>query len=277
MKTAIRRALIGPLLLLVAALLAVVAATAPGARAAGGLDEAAAALQKGPVYVDPRVASQFSSAEADALAKKIKDADKPVFVAVLPRAAEYPPGTLLKDLRTKTGISGVYAVELGNGFNAGADPRVMPHSAVQNLVGSVQRSHYTDVGDRLNSFVDTALKSAHGHAPSSWGGSGGSGFDTGTAIGLGVLVVVGGGGAYAIARRTAGGGPRRSGRRWRICGSSSTRTSPPSARSWTGSTSTPASPVPTRRCARTTAMRWTRTRTPRRRWRRPSTPATSRA
>lgn len=201
MRTAIRRALIGPVLLLVAALLAVVAATAPGARAAGGLDEAAAALTKGPVYVDPRMAGQFPKAQADALAKKIKDADKPVFVAVLPRAAEYPPGTLLRDLRTKTGISGVYAVELGNGFNAGADPRVMPHSAVQNLVGSVKRSQYPDVGTRLNSFVDTALKSAHGRAPSSWGGSGGSGFDTGTAIGLGVLVAVGGGGAYAIARR----------------------------------------------------------------------------
>ncbi|MGW7019602.1 hypothetical protein ACWGGS_09680 [Streptomyces decoyicus] len=202
MKTATRRALIGPVLLLVAALLAVIAATAPGARAAGGLDEAASALKKGPVYVDPRASDQLSSAQADALAKKIKDANKPVFVAVLPRAAEYQPSTLLRDLRTKAGISGVYAVELGNGFNAGADPRVMSHSAVQNLVGSVKRSQYPSVDARLNSFVDTATQSAKGQAPSSWGGgSGGSGFDTGTAIGLGALVVVGGGGAYAIARR----------------------------------------------------------------------------
>lgn len=167
-----------------------------------GLDEAASALKKGPVYVDPRASDQLSSAQADALAKKIKDANKPVFVAVLPRAAEYQPSTLLRDLRTKVGISGVYAVELGNGFNAGADPRVMSHSAVQNLVGSVKRSQYPSVDARLNSFVDTATQSAKGQAPSSWGGgSGGSGFDTGTAIGLGALVVVGGGGAYAIARR----------------------------------------------------------------------------
>ncbi|MET7800228.1 hypothetical protein ABZS78_26790, partial [Streptomyces decoyicus] len=101
MKTATRRALIGPVLLLVAALLAVIAATAPGARAAGGLDAAATALKKGPVYVDPRASDQLSSAQADALAKKIKDANKPVFVAVLPRAAEYQPRTLLADLRTK--------------------------------------------------------------------------------------------------------------------------------------------------------------------------------
>ncbi|MFG2287822.1 hypothetical protein ACGFOU_17395 [Streptomyces sp. NPDC048595] len=201
MDTATRRALIGPVLLLVAALVAVVALLAPGARAAGGLDEAAAALKKGPVYVDPRAADQLSAGQADALAKKIKDADKPIFVAVLPRAAEYQPGTLLADLRTKVGISGVYAVELGDGFNAGADPRVMSRDSVRNLVGSVKRSDYT-VAERLNSFVDTAEQSARGHAPSSWGDTGGAGgFDTGTAIGLGVLVVVGGGGAYAIARR----------------------------------------------------------------------------
>lgn len=185
-----------------ALLLAAAAAMAPQARAAGGLDEAAAALKKGPVYVDPRASGQFSAAQADSLAKKIKDADKPVFVAVLPRTADYPPQTLLKDLRTKVGISGVYAVALGDGFNAGADPRVMSHASVQNLVGSVKRSGYPTVSARLNSFVDSADRSAGGQAPSSWGGSAGSGFGTGTAIGLGVLVVVGGGGAYALARRT---------------------------------------------------------------------------
>ncbi|WP_066934265.1 hypothetical protein [Streptomyces sp. NBRC 110611] len=202
MNTATRRALIGPVLLMVAALLAVAMAMAPGARAAGGLDEAAAALKKGPVYVDPRAAGMLSAAEADALAKKIKDADKPVFVAVLPKAAEYQPSTLLRNLRTKVGISGLYAVELGDGFNAGADARVMSRSSVQNLVGAVKGSSYPTVAERLNSFVDSAEQSARGHAPDSWGGgTGGTGFDTGTAIGLGVLVAVGGGGAYAIARR----------------------------------------------------------------------------
>ncbi|QHC24363.1 hypothetical protein [Streptomyces sp. GS7] len=201
MKTATRRVLIGPVLLLLAALLAVAAVAAPGAYAAGGLDEAAAALRKGPVYVDPRASGQFSASQADALAKKIKDSGKPVFVAVLPRASDYQPRTLLRDLRTKVGISGVYAVELGNAFNAGADPRVMPRSAVQNLVGAVNRSAYPTVAERLNSFVDTAAGEARGHAPSSWGGTGGTGFDTGTAIGIGALIVIGGGGAYAIARR----------------------------------------------------------------------------
>ncbi|MYT34289.1 MULTISPECIES: hypothetical protein [unclassified Streptomyces] len=200
MKTAIRRALTGPVLLLLAALLATVTVAAPGAHAAGGLDEAAAALRKGPVYVDPRAADRFSAGQADALAKKIKDSGKPVFVAVLPRTSDYQPATLLRDLRTKVGISGVYAVELGDGFNAGADPRVMPRTAVQNLVGAVERSRYPTVSARLNSFVDTAVTEARGHAPASWGGRGG-GFGTGTAVGIGALIVIGGGGAYAIARR----------------------------------------------------------------------------
>ncbi|ARF58691.1 hypothetical protein [Streptomyces gilvosporeus] len=200
-RTAIRRAPFAPVLLLVAALLAVITALAPGASAVGGLDTAAAALKQGPVYVDPRASDQFPKADADALAKKIKNSGKPIFVAVLPRAAEYPPKTLLQDLRTKVGISGVYAVELGNGFNAGADPRVMPHGAVKNLVGSVQRSDYPTVSQRLNSFVDVAAQQAMGHAPSSWGGGGNSGIDTGTLVGLGALVVIGGGGTYALARR----------------------------------------------------------------------------
>ncbi|UQA91700.1 hypothetical protein [Streptomyces halobius] len=200
MKTAIRRALFGPVLLLMAVMLAMVTALAPGAHAADGLDEAAAALKQGPVYVDPRAADRFSQAEADALAKKIKDADKPVFVAVLPKAPEFQPETLLQDLRTKVGISGVYAVELGKGFNAGADPAVMSRSAVDNLVGAVKRSQYPTVTERLNSFVDSAGTQANGRAPTAWD-AGAGGFDVGTAVGLGALVVVGGGGAYAIARR----------------------------------------------------------------------------
>ncbi|MFF4694797.1 hypothetical protein [Streptomyces chattanoogensis] len=200
-QTATRRAPFGPVLLLVAVLLAVVTALAPGARAAGGLDTAAAALKQGPVYVDPRAAGQLPKADADALAQKIKNSGKPIFIAVLPRAAEYPPKTVLQDLRTKVGISGVYAIELGNGFNAGADPRVMPRAAVHNLVGAVKRSDYPTVAQRLNGFVDIAEQQARGHAPSSWGGTDNSGIDTGTLVGLGALVVIGGGGAYALARR----------------------------------------------------------------------------
>ncbi|GGO85569.1 hypothetical protein GCM10012280_19650 [Wenjunlia tyrosinilytica] len=187
---------------MIIAALASAALLAPSAKAAAGLDTVAESLRKSPVYVDPRASDQLSSSQADALASKIKKADKPVFVAVLPRAPEFPPQTLLPDLRTKAGIAGVYAVRLGSGFNAGADPRVMPHNAVVNLTAAVKRSNAGSAAAELDSFVTAALQQARGHAPSSWGGGSGSGGGgTGVAIALGVLVVAGGAGVVLLSRR----------------------------------------------------------------------------
>src|SRR5206468_1182690 len=83
-------------------------------------------------------------------------------LAVLPADADYAPATLFRDLRTKVGVAGVYAIQLGDRFDARADPRVMSRSAVGNLVGSVNRSGYTTADQRLNSFVDTADQQAGG-------------------------------------------------------------------------------------------------------------------
>ncbi|MEC4020951.1 hypothetical protein [Streptomyces sp. H27-D2] len=186
-----------------AALLALSAAPASGAQSATGPQAVADALRKGPVYVDPRVSGELSAADAKALAEKIKDADKPIFVAVLPDTKEFPPGTLLQDVRNNVGISGLYAVHLGDdGFNAGADARVMPGNAVRNLTGAVKRADSGDTDALLSDFVDQASKQAKGRAPDAWaGGSNGDGGGAGAAIALGAVVVVGGGGAYAVLRR----------------------------------------------------------------------------
>lgn len=196
------RALLAALLL--AALTAAGALLAPPAHAASGLDAAADALKKGPVYVDPRAADQLPAADADALAHKVKSAGKPVFVAVLPATSEFPPAHLLADLRAKVGISGVYAIRLGTGFNAAADSRVMPRNAVRNLVGEVKRNDDATASTELNSFVDQADRQAAGHAPDSWGdtGSGSSGSGAGGAIAAGVVVLAAGGGGYALYRRS---------------------------------------------------------------------------
>jgi hypothetical protein len=197
-----------PLPALLAALLvaALALVTAPPVHAANdsarGIGAVADALRKNPVYVDPRASSQLSSSQADALAKKIKDADKPVFVAVLPDAPEFPPKTLLYDLRTEVGITGVYAVHLGKGFNADADPQVMPPNAVVNLKGAVKRSYGSDTAALLNNFVDQADQQAKGHAPDGWGTSDGSGGGSGAAIAAGVVVVAGAGGGYVLYRRS---------------------------------------------------------------------------
>ncbi|HET6634556.1 MAG TPA: hypothetical protein VFH77_05960, partial [Streptomyces sp.] len=185
LQSTTRRRLLLPVLAVLAALLALVAVTSTGAQAANGIDRAANALQHGPVYVDPRASDHLSSGQAHDLSTTIKDADKPVFVAVLPNASEFHPKTLFQDLRTEVGISGVYAVVLGDRFDARADSSVMSPDAVHNLAGAVQRGHPGDTQAMVTDFVDHAVQQAHGDAPASW--SGGSVDGSGDNSGAGAL------------------------------------------------------------------------------------------
>ncbi len=170
---------------------------APGAAAAADTSEVAAAWEKSPVYVDPAASDQLSDSQADALARKIEDADKPVFVAVLPQ--DFPRQDLFRKLRTETGVTGVYAVRLGDGFDAKADRAVLSGNAVTNLVSLVRGE---DAATQLNGFVDEALAQAAGKAPRSWsGGPEGDGVSVGALAGVGVVIVAGGVGAYAVIRR----------------------------------------------------------------------------
>ena len=220
-----------PVLLLVAALLAAMGslAFAGGSSASArssGINAAAEALKRGPVYVDPGAAGQLDKAQAKTLSDKIKKADRPVFVAVLPATSAFPPQTVLQDLRSATGITGVYAVHLGDRFNAGADPQVMPRDAVSNLVGQVQRasgptSSATAVNAQLTSFVDQAVSEAKGSAPNSWSGgtndpgNGNAYGQNGTGVGYTAVVVLGIvllgaiGGGIALRRRKRALGDRR--------------------------------------------------------------------
>ncbi|MFD3700818.1 hypothetical protein ACFWUZ_32620 [Streptomyces sp. NPDC058646] len=187
---------------LLLALSATALAAAPQASAATGPAAVAEALKRGPVHVDPRAEAQLSPADADALAQKIKAAGKPVFVAVLPATSEFPAEGLLSALRAQTGITGLYAVRLGDGFSAGADPAVMPSNAVRNLTDAVKAGGPVDASTQLNTFVDQALSQAKGGAPASWGTAGGdAGAPVGALVALGAVAVVGGGGAYTLVRR----------------------------------------------------------------------------
>ncbi|MER7467751.1 hypothetical protein [Streptomyces sp. NPDC097981] len=187
---------------LLLALSATALVAAPQASAATGPAAVAEALKEGPVYVDPRAEAQLPKAQADALAKKIKDAGKPVFVAVLPATPEFPADSVLRTVRAETGITGLYAIRLGDGFNAGADRAVMPANAVRNLTDAVKAGGPVDAGTELGNFVDQALAQAKGRAPASWGDSGSAGrVPVGGLITLGVVAAIGGGGAYALVRR----------------------------------------------------------------------------
>ncbi|MET7287531.1 hypothetical protein [Streptomyces sp. NPDC005573] len=185
-----------PALLLAVLALAVLAALAPGASAATGVSTIGEALRKSPVYVDPAASGQLSAADADALAHRIKDANKPLFVAVLP--AGTPTEGLLGKVRTAAGVTGLYALRVGDRLYAGSDPSVMPTTARRNLVASVQGE---DTKAQLTDFTDRALANMGGRAPASWGTVHGEGVSTTALIVAGAVVVAGGAGAYALVRR----------------------------------------------------------------------------
>ncbi|KAF4405561.1 MULTISPECIES: hypothetical protein [Streptomyces] len=204
MRSTSHHAVLGPVLALLAALLLAAGVTAPAAWAADGVGDVASGLRDGPVYVDPRAQGQLSDGEARALADRIEDADKPVFVAVLPRAEEFPPETVLRDLRTQVGVAGVYAVVLGDGFDAAADASVMSNNAVDNLTGAVEREHGADTAALLNDFTDDAARQANGTAPASWDGGGPGGGTGGLVplVTLGALVLAAGAAVLTSGRRT---------------------------------------------------------------------------
>ncbi|MGW0208064.1 hypothetical protein ACWDZ8_20385 [Streptomyces sp. NPDC003233] len=185
-----------PAVLLAALALVVATVFAPGASADTSISAVAQALRKSPVYVDPAASAQLPRADADALAKHIKDANKPLFIAVLP--AGYPTAHLFSDLRAATGITGLYGIRLGDRFDARADSSVMSATARRNLVTSVQGE---PAGAQLSDFTDRALANMGGHAPKSWGGSGG-GSSGAALIAVAAVLVAGGAGAYALVRRS---------------------------------------------------------------------------
>lgn len=197
MKDARVRVLIRLLVAPVVALLAVLMAGAPGAQAATDVSEIGAALRESPVYVDPAASDLLSEADAEALADKIEDANEPVFVAVLP--ADYPTANLFQNLRTETGITGLYGIRLGDEFDARADSSVLSRQGVNNLVTAAQGAG--DPKAQLNDFVDDALRSVRGSAPASWDSGGGGSVSTGALITAGAVVVAGGAGVYAVSRR----------------------------------------------------------------------------
>ncbi|MFJ4964293.1 hypothetical protein ACIP6P_17870 [Streptomyces sp. NPDC088729] len=192
-------------LLLICSAAALALTTPASAAPTATVADAAQALRNDPVYVDPGARDQLSTAQEKALENKIRDADKPVLVAVLPDTAAFPPQGLLQTLRSDTGITGVYAIRLGDGFDAGADPQVMPTRAVDNLTAAVKTpSTDTDAANQLNAFVDRAVEQARGSAPASWSGRAGSahgGAPVGVLVTLGAVLLAGGAGALAISRR----------------------------------------------------------------------------
>ncbi|MET8974093.1 hypothetical protein ABZX85_00600 [Streptomyces sp. NPDC004539] len=188
------------LLGLASAVLVLLPANAPPARSATAtsLTTIAQALRENPVYVDPAARDQLSGQDERALADRIENADKPLFVAVLP--ADYPTASLFQNLRTATGITGLYAIRLGTRFDAKADSRVLPGTAVANLVQSVRGT--AEAGTQLTDFTTRALTNMSGRAPATWGSPDDGGVSTAGLVTAGGVLAAAGGGAYLLVRRT---------------------------------------------------------------------------
>ncbi|MGW1975266.1 hypothetical protein [Streptomyces sp. NPDC001889] len=215
MKIRLFSALSGALGLLL--VLPAAAGAVPGAPAGAGAQRAVApaplaegpaavaeAFREGPVHVDPRASGQLSRAEARALSDRIRKSGRPLFVAVLPVAGEFAPDGLLRNLRAATGIAGLYAVRLGDGFDAGADGAVLPRGTVRDLVATVRTPPGGDAAAQLDSFAGLALPRMSGAAPASWGTpearTADDGTKTGVLIALGAALVAGALLVYGIVR-----------------------------------------------------------------------------
>ncbi|MFD9126795.1 hypothetical protein [Kitasatospora sp. NPDC059571] len=193
MRTVLRR----PAAVLPALLIGLLLLLAPAASAAGGVDDAANALKKGQVYVDPSMTGRFSTAQAADLSRRIADADKPVFVAVVPASDAYPARTVAQDLRTKVGIVGVYAIWRGDQFKAFSDRKALPPASADRIAGAAFRAHPGDIGATLDDFVGQALPQTRGH-----GVAGGSGGVSAAAVIVPVaLLALAGGGVFLLFRR----------------------------------------------------------------------------
>ncbi|MFF9201368.1 hypothetical protein ACF1AE_06005 [Streptomyces sp. NPDC014986] len=194
---ALSRTLVRLFIVPMAAALAVLIAGAPGAQAVTDLSVVAEELRESPVYVDPGAEDILARSDAEALADKIEDADEPVFVVVLP--ADYPTRDLFRNLRTETGVTGLYGIRLGDGFDARADSGVLSRDGVRNLVTAVRGAG--DAKAQLNDFVDGALRNTGGSAPGSWSEGSGGDVPVGGLITVGAVLAAGGAGAYAVVRR----------------------------------------------------------------------------
>ena len=80
-------------------------------------DEAATALRRSPVFVDPDAQAELTASEARDLRQRVVDAGTPIYIALLPRAAGSAEDALV-DVREAVGFRGTYVVVVGDELRA---------------------------------------------------------------------------------------------------------------------------------------------------------------
>jgi hypothetical protein len=176
-------------LLLAAATAALV--LVPAAQAGPRIDDAVAALRSDPVYVDPTAELTIPPADEGRLRRKIDTAGAgPVFIAILPRAAEDEvggdPDGVLQALHDGLGRPGTYAVVVGRHFRAGSEG-VLPKGVAGQLATEALQAHRSEgVTATLLDFVDRVAA-----ARRQGGGPGGGEPSTGGGALIGILLACG--------------------------------------------------------------------------------------
>lgn len=160
------------------------------------LEDVGAELRNDPVYVDPVAERSITDAEADQLRAAIRDADTPVFVAVLDESAASSPEAALDDLLEATGLAGTYAVVLGGQFRANSTEI---GGAGQIASGAFQQHRDAGTFAVLRDFVGEVSSAAGGRGT----GAGDGRSSDGGGSSLAPLLLLGGGAAalWAFSRR----------------------------------------------------------------------------
>jgi hypothetical protein len=165
---------------------------------------AAEALRRDPVFVHVEAERALTEADAERLRDEIRSSGTPVFVAVLPSSAGNVDD-VVRRLLQETGLSGTYAVIVGDQFRATSTEL---SDADEVATAAFQAASAAGPAAVLLRFVDdVAAASAGGSLPPGPGDSGGSqddddggGADVPAVVPV-ALLAAGGAGLFAWSRR----------------------------------------------------------------------------
>ena len=190
------RRLIGPLL---AALALAVLTAGPAMAQATTAAEVAAQLQQSPVYVDPDAGADISQ---DQLLERVREADTPIYIAVLPASARDAYGgdkqKLLQAIVNGVRSNATYLLLDNRGWETVDYAAAVPDGRAKALAEQAFNDHPNDFQAALLQWVDGVAAAAKGEPAAQSGGGGGVGIGT---IAVLVALLVGGGALIFGARR----------------------------------------------------------------------------
>jgi len=187
---------------LVAAVAAAALALSATAHAGERIDAAVAALQTDPVYVDPTAELAIGTADRARLERTIDTAGAgPVYIAILPRAAEDEtggdPDGVLQALHDGLGRPGTYVAVVGRHLRAGSQG-VLPQGEAGRLATHALDAHRGDgVTATLTDFVGRVAAARRS------GDNGGPGEEPGTGGGVLIGLLALGAGGFLLVRSLA--------------------------------------------------------------------------